>query len=73
MNDIHTILRDARVAAGLRIGVAAERIGIHRVTLYRYEHGIGAPPSTPVRRSILAAYGQRDPGDSSPDCDGGGE
>ena len=48
-------LKAARKAAGLRIGVAAARIGIDRITLWRYENG-HTVPSTPVLRSVLAAY-----------------
>jgi DNA-binding XRE family transcriptional regulator len=54
-----TILTDLRVAAGLTPEAAAERLNVHRATIYAWEAG-SAIPSRENCRAIVAAYNATD-------------
>ncbi len=40
MSDLATLLRATRMARGLTLDQAAEQLGVNRMTVYRWEHGL---------------------------------
>ncbi len=55
------LLREARELTGLTIGQLAERAGIHRVSLSRYENGLNCPEETwaTIEKALRDALAER--------------
>ena len=59
--DLATRLREARHAAGLSLSDLAERIGVSRQTIWRWEQGDQEPTGLPLRALLrwLASQARR--------------
>lgn len=68
MEPLYTLVRDARLAAGLSQRALAQRAGTSQPAIARYERGVAAPSLETLQR-LMAACGRRLRLDTEPIAD----